>query len=46
MKDLPSWQDGFQFTHNSPRKNGEMKRFHGLDRARGYGLKALVCRIN
>jgi len=22
-------------------KNGEMKRFHGLDRARGYGLKSL-----
>jgi len=22
-------------------KNGEMKRFHGLDRARGYGLKSM-----
>jgi hypothetical protein len=22
-------------------KNGEMKRFHGLDRARGYGLKSI-----
>jgi hypothetical protein len=22
-------------------KNGEMKRFHGLDRARGYGLKSV-----
>ena len=22
-------------------KNGELKRFHGLDRARGYGLKAI-----
>ena len=24
-------------------KNGEMKRFHGLDRARGYGLK--TCKL-
>lgn len=23
-------------------KNGEMKRFHGLDRARGYGLKSMA----
>lgn len=23
-------------------KNGEMKNFHGLDRARGYGLKSMV----
>jgi transposase len=23
-------------------KNGEMKRFHGLDRARGYGLKSIT----
>lgn len=23
-------------------KNGEMKRFHGLDRARGYGLKSML----
>ena len=23
-------------------KNGEMKRFHGLDRARGYGLKSMT----
>jgi hypothetical protein len=22
-------------------KNGEMKRFHGMDRARGYGLKSM-----
>ncbi|GMB01764.1 hypothetical protein PIPA1_45640 [Pelosinus sp. IPA-1] len=22
-------------------KNGEMKRFHGLDRARGHGLKSM-----
>lgn len=22
-------------------KNGEMKNFHGLDRARGYGLKSM-----
>ena len=22
-------------------KNGEMKRFHGLDRARGYGLNGM-----
>lgn len=22
-------------------KNGEIKRFHGLDRARGYGLKSM-----
>lgn len=24
------------------RKNGEMKNFHGLDRARGYGLKSMA----
>ncbi|KUP03933.1 hypothetical protein Q73_16490 [Bacillus coahuilensis m2-6] len=23
-------------------KNGEMKNFHGLDRARGYGLKSMT----
>lgn len=23
-------------------KNGEMKNFHGLDRARGYGLKSMA----
>ncbi|MBP2637832.1 MAG: family transposase ISBch1 [Firmicutes bacterium] len=27
-------------------KNGEMKHFHGLDRARGYGLKSMSIQTN
>lgn len=26
-------------------KNGEMKRFHGLDRARGYGLRSMLTQV-
>ena len=27
-------------------KNGEMKRFHGMDRAKGWGLKSVTCQVN
>lgn len=35
------FQDKYKKRSSSEWKNAEMKRFHGLDRARGYGLRSM-----
>lgn len=35
------FKEGYKKRASHEWKNGELKRFHGLDRARGYGLKSI-----
>jgi transposase len=37
----PEFKEKYKKRASHEWKNGEMKRFHGLDRARGYGLKSM-----
>lgn len=37
----PEFLDKYKSRSGQEWKNGEMKRFHGMDRARGYGLKSM-----
>ena len=37
----PDFKEKYRKRSSHEWKNGEMKRFHGLDRARGYGLKSM-----
>jgi len=38
---MPEFKEKYRKRSSHEWKNGEMKRFHGLDRARGYGLKSM-----
>jgi len=38
---MPEFLEKYKKRASHEWKNGEMKRFHGMDRARGYGLKSI-----
>ena len=41
VANTPEFKEKYKKRASHEWKNGEMKRFHGLDRARGYGLKSM-----